>query len=484
MNAPGDRASRLWRLAAALLASALVGACAAVGTPLRADQPAAASASRAPSARTVAQTVQVTGQRGRLDAAARTQMLNRLGAQGNADLLNRQLQAMARFGDVDLYAQNEATLLVDGPATFASMFQAIEQARQTVLLQSYIIEDSEIAQRLSELLVRKRGEGVPVLVLYDAVGSIGTSTAFFDGLRAAGIPTCDLHPVNPLSRPGYWEIVNRDHRKILTVDRRIGYTGGINVSAVYSSGSFGGSKRPKASDGTTPDNGWRDTQIRLRGPAVTALDDMVRRTWQDQGCKGELPALPTTPTAAAGAGRHVVRIVPASPEQPYSEVYAMLLGAIDAATRSVHLTMAYFAPGQEMIDALTDAARRGVDVQLILPSVSDFSPVLHAGRSHYSRLLAAGVKLYELQDAVLHAKTAVIDGVVSTVGSSNMDWRSFTGNHEVNAVVFGEDFADAMNTMFQRDLAASTPITPEVWKRRPLVQRAKERFARWFEGLL
>ena len=479
MNLPGA-----WRLAVLVLSSLTLGGCAAIGQPLRADRPVAAAGVRPPASQVVAKSMQVTGQRGRLDAAARTQMLNRLGAQGSADLLNRQLLAMARFGDVDLYAQNEATLLVDGPATFASMFQAIEQARQAVLLQSYIIEDSEIAQRLSDLLVRKRAEGVQVLVLYDAIGSIGTSTAFFDGLRSAGVPTCDLHPVNPLSRPGYWEITNRDHRKILTVDRRVGYTGGINVSAVYSSGSFGGSKKPKAADGAAPENGWRDTQIRLRGPAVVALDDMVRRTWQDQGCKGDLPALAGTPQTAGGAGRHVVRIVPASPEQPYSEVYAMLLGAIDASTRSVHLTMAYFAPGQEMIDALTDAARRGVDVQLILPSVSDFSPVLHAGRSHYNALLAAGVKLHELQDAVLHAKTAVIDGVVSTVGSSNMDWRSFTGNHEVNAVVFGEDFGDAMNTMFQRDLAASTPVTPDSWKRRPLVQRAKEIFARWFEGLL
>lgn len=466
-------------LAGLVLSVLLLGGCAAIGAPLRADQPVTG----VPSVKQVASKVQVTGQRGRLGAAARAQMLARLGAQGNADVLNRHLQAMGRFGEVDLYAQNDASLLVDGPATFASMFQAIEQARQAVLLQSYIIEDSDIAQRLSELLVRKRGEGVEVRVMYDALGSIGSATAFFDILRAAGIPTCDLHPVNPLSRPGYWDIVNRDHRKILTVDRLVGYTGGINVSAVYASGSFGGSKQRKvAADGA--DNGWRDTQIRLRGPAVTALDDMVRRTWQDQGCKGDLPPLASATAAPGTAGRHVVRIVPASPDQPYSEVYALLLDAIDTSTRSVRLTMAYFAPGQEMIDALSDAAQRGVDVQLILPSVSDFSPVLHAGRSHYSRLLAAGVKLYELQDAVLHAKTAVIDGVVSTVGSSNMDWRSFTGNHEVNAVVFGEDFGDAMNSMFQRDLAASTPVTAEAWARRPLVQRTKETLARWFEGLL
>jgi cardiolipin synthase len=179
----------------------------------------------------------------------------------------------------------------------------------------------------------------------------------------------------------------------------------------------------------------------------------------------------------------MVRIVASSPDDDASRIYAMLLTAIDASQRSVYMTMAYFAPGEEMIDALCDAAGRGVDVQLVLPSKSDFSPVLHAGRSYYQRLLEAGVKIYELQDAVLHAKTAVIDGVVSTVGSSNLDWRSFTSNDEVNAVVFGEDFGDAMTRMFRQDQANSRRVTPEAWAERPLLQRTKETFARLLERL-
>jgi len=177
----------------------------------------------------------------------------------------------------------------------------------------------------------------------------------------------------------------------------------------------------------------------------------------------------------------VVRIVPSSPGQGGDRIYTLLLTAIDASQRSVYLTMAYFAPGQDMIDALCDAARRGVDVQLVLPSVSDFSPVLHAGRSHYQRLLDAGVQLHELQDAVLHAKTAVVDGVLSTVGSSNMDWRSFASNSEVNAVVLGEDFGDAMGRMFRQDVAASTTISAAAWAQRPLLQRARQGLARLFE---
>ena len=404
-------------------------------------------------------------------------MLARVAAQGGGDALKGQLLAMARFGEVDLYANNDAKLLVDGPATFASMFEAVEQARSTILLQSYIIEDSDIARRMAETLQRKRAQGVQVFVLYDAVGSIGTSDAYFDRLRAAGISTCAINPLNPLQRAGYWNITERDHRKILSVDRQIAYTGGINISGVYSSGSFGRERR--GDDARKA--GWRDTQLRVHGPAAAALDELIRAKWRDQGCAGDLPTLPPVDTKVSG--QQLMRIVPTVPNEPFSRIYALLLNAIDASTRSVYLTMAYFAPGAEMIDALCDAAQRGVDVRLILPSVSDFTPVLHAGRHQYARLLDAGVKVYELQDAVLHAKTAVIDGVLSTVGSSNMDWRSFSSNSEVNAVVLGEDFGDSMVRMFHQDRANSTAIEAAQWGQRSFAQRTKEFLASLFERL-
>jgi len=435
--------------------------------------------------------VRVTGRRGRMGSAERTALLRQLGGEGQANALNRHLLAMGRFGKVDLYAHNQARLLVDGPSTFAAMFEAIERATQSVLVQSYIIEDAAISARLAELLVRKASQGVGVAVLYDDLGSIGKSSDFVDALHAANIPTCAYNPVSPFKRAGYWGITQRDHRKILSVDRSIGFTGGINISAVYASGSFGRARLRTPEDAAR--SGWRDTQVRLQGPAVVALDDVVRRTWAQQGCRGALPA-PARPLAPPAAANDVVRIVVSGPTQaaesaganPASDegrIYAMLLDAVDAATRQIYITMAYFSPGEDMVEALADAARRGVDVRLVLPSLSDFSPVLHSGRSHYQRMLDAGVKLYELDDAVLHAKTAVIDGVVSTVGSSNMDWRSIAVNNEVNAVVLGEDFGSAMVAMFQRDLARSTPVDPAQWARRPFTQRAKEALARAFERL-
>ena len=458
------------------LGMVLVGAgCASTGAVSRADLPTLAPGANPP-AKAVAVQLQVTGQRGRLSGPEREQLLARLGREGSASLLNRQLAVMTAADSPQLYAGNSAQLLIDGPATFAAIFAAIEQARKSVLIQSYIVEDSTVARQLTELLLRKRAQGVPVLLLYDALGSIKTTKAFFDELHAAGVPTCATNPVNPLQRPGYWNITQRDHRKIFSVDRQVGFIGGINISAAYSSGSFGRGGRA----GADPAVGWRDTQVRLQGPAVAALDDLVRQTWKDQGCKGELPALPA-PKAGAAAGATVVRIIPSTPGEPVNRIYTLLLTAIDAAQRSVHLTMAYFAPGVDMLDALCDAAQRGVDVQLVLPAQSDFSPVLHAGRSYYERLLAAGVKIHELRDATLHSKTAVIDGVLSTVGSSNMDWRSFVDNAEVNAVVFGEDFGDAMARMFRADVANASAVDLAAWRERPLWQWGKEWLARWFE---
>ena len=450
--------------------------------------------SGAPTLTRVAAQVDVVGPRGPLNQAKREQAVQAAAAQGKADLLKRQIAAMSAFGDVDLYAGNDAQLLVDGPATFAAMFAAIDKARRQIVLESYIIEDADVSRQLADRLLKRRAEGLEVAVLYDGVGSLGTDEAYFDRLRQGGIAVCAFNPVNPLKqRTRYHKITQRDHRKMLVVDGETGFTGGINISAVYSSGSgsFGGgsaSKAPKAkpqssetadgkakADGKSDDKaeqkGWRDTMVQVRGPATQALHTMF--------CEGSVAAI--APPPGPPAGQQLMRVIPASPQDTENRIYTLLLGSIRASQRSVYLTMAYFAPGEDMVEALSEAARRGVDVQLILPSRSDFGPVMQAGRSHYERMLKAGVQIHELQDAVLHAKTAVIDGVVSTIGSSNMDWRSFVHNNEVNAVVLGEDFGGAMTRMFERDRTASKTIELQRWQDRGLWQRGKEYFSRMFE---
>lgn len=493
---PALRAPSSWRsgwaparrTAAALVACGLGGCVAAPNLAPRADEAvraadAVSTASSSAAVRQVARQVDVHNGRSRLGPAQREALLKRLAAQGQSDALHRHLAALAELQEDDLIAGNRSELLVDGPATFDSVFKAIEGARRSVMVESYIVEDATVATRMAELLARKRRQGVEVAMIYDAVGSIGTDAAYFEALKAAGVGVCAFNPI--LSAPARkgQSPTERDHRKIIAVDAKVAFTGGINISDVYASGSFGGSRRsaPARPDGKARDDGWRDTQVRVQGPAAAGFDHLVRATWRDQGCKG---ALGDTPPPPPPSGPDVVHIVASSPSDAYSRMYSLLMTAFDTAQQSIHVTMAYFAPGSDMIDALADAARRGVDVKLVLPSRSDFAPVLHAGRAHYQTLLEAGVRLYEFQGAVLHAKTASVDGVWSTVGSTNMDYRSFVANNEINLLVLGEDFGAHMARMFERDLAASREVTLEQWRQRPLAQRLKEfasaLFERWW----
>ncbi len=497
-----------WAVAMSLVTTLWLGACASTGPTARRITPAQADALAATPLLADVTTVGTRGQS--LGAAARDKVVTDLKGEGDAVLMARQLAVATRDGDVPLYRGNATRLLIDGPQAFAAMFAAIEAARHSVLLESYIIEDQALATRLADLLIQKRAAGVTSAMLYDDLGSLATAPAYFQRLRDHGVAVCAYNPVNPVSRLGYWGIANRDHRKILVVDDQVAFTGGINISQVYASrsrgsggsgrsgGGSGGSSGSGSGGSSTgsfrtafytgseatqaPTEGWRDTQIQLDGPAASRLADLVRETWRAQGCDGVLP--PPAGPGATTRGDRVALVLASSPAMPDNPIYAALLAAIDSSLRSVHLTMAYFAPGNDMVDALCDAAQRGVDVTLVLPSRSDFSLVLSAGRSYYARLLKAGVRIYELQTALLHAKTAVIDGVWSTVGSSNMDWRSFADNNEANAVVLGSVFADEVEAMFRRDLADSQPVTRAQWRRRPLGDRVQEWVGRLVERLL
>jgi cardiolipin synthase A/B len=434
-----------------------------------------ATASAAP----LAQQLVVRDRAGAVSPAAEGRVLAAVKAEGQGDLTELHLKALAASGPTDVYHGNTARLLLDGPATFAAMKSAIKRARGRVLLESYIVEDSKMADELAALLSEKAARGVQVALIYDGVGSIRTGAAYFDHLAEAGVAVCKFNPVNPLERPGYWGINHRDHRKVLVVDQQVAFTGGINISRAYSSGSLGRSAAP-SDDGLN--DGWRDTHIELRGPVVQAFAQSFARTWSAQGCKTPLAKAPAA--AASVPGQRVVQVLESDPRDKDNRIYTSLLAAIDASQRSVWLTMAYFAPGDDMIAALVSAAQRGVDVQLVLPGRSDLKLVLHAGRSYYDQLLAGGVRIYEMDDAVMHAKTAVIDGVFATVGSSNMDWRSFVANNEINAIVFGHDFGQQLEAVFERDVANSRRIQLEAWRQRQLSDRVMDQVGRLAERLL
>ena len=282
-------------------------------------------------------------------------------------------------------------------------------------------------------------------------------------------------PLNPLAARDGWQWNQRDHRKLLIVDGRIAFLGGINISSVYSGGSFG-KPRPGDAEGVLA---WRDTDLQLEGPVVAELQKLFLATWQSQHGP-PLPVRDYFPPLQA-VGTQVVRAIGSSPEEKFSLIYATLLSAIGSAETSVRITNAYFAPDPQLLQALLAAAARGVEVTLILPSHTDSWLVFHAGRSHYAQLLEGGVRIFERRGVVLHSKTALVDGVWATVGSTNLDWRSFLHNHELNAVMLGADFGQQVQAMFDRDLAASNAIDLAAWRRRSPTLHVQEWFGRLWE---
>ena len=417
-----------------------------------------------------------------LSAESSKELIAKLGGAKSSDVLARHLALEQAVADSPLVLGNRVVILENGPNTYATMFSAIAAARDSINMETYILEDDEVGKKLADALIAKQAEGVQVNLIHDAVGTLGTSKEYFKRLSDAGIKVLTFNPVNPLAAKSGWTVNQRDHRKLLVVDGRSAVLGGINISSVYSSsvrGSSGGSMSGGSRGGEKKGLPWRDTDLLIEGPVVAPLQKLFMETWQGQ--KGEPLAPRQYFPALQAQGQEVVRAIGSAPDEPFSQIYVTLISAINSAESEILLTNAYFVPDPQLMSALVGAVARGVDVKLIVPSTTDSSLVFHAGRSHYEPLLQGGVKLYERREALLHAKTAVIDGVWATVGSTNLDWRSFLHNQELTAVILGADFGAKMRAAFERDLAVSQPITLEAWQRRPISTRAKEMFARLWE---
>ena len=400
---------------------------------------------------------------------------------GDTDILTRHIAVSEAISGSPMVTGNQVTLLEDGPATYAAMFAAIRAATANINFATYIFEPDEVGKQFADLLMEKRRQGVEVNVIYDSVGSHRTPKTFFDAMRKAGIRVVEFNPVNPLSALPGSGLNNRSHRKLIVVDGSTAFVGGVNISNVYSTGSHvdAGSRASGASRRTT--GSWRDTHLQIEGPVVAEFQKIFLQSWEKQKAEpltgNYLPAL-------SPKGRHIVRAIASTPDEQRNELYLTLLSAVTFAERNIYLTNAYFAPDPQFIEALQAAAKRGVDVKLILPGTTDSWLAFHAGRSHYADLLAAGVKIYERRGPLLHAKTSTIDGVWSSVGTTNLDWRSFLHNDEVDAAILGREFAQQMEAMFARDIEKSDQITPEQWARRSPALRLKEWSARMLEYML
>ncbi|MBL0224695.1 MAG: cardiolipin synthase [Geobacteraceae bacterium] len=387
------------------------------------------------------------------------------------DVLERHTTVVESVTESPLTKGNRVDLLADGQAAYAAMFKAIKGARDHINLESYIFEDDETGRKFADLLLKKQSEGVQVNIIYDSLGSMKTPAAFFQRLEDGGIKVVGFNPLNPLSGRETWGLTHRDHRKILIIDGRVAIMGGINISKVYSSSPL------KRKRNVAAPVHWRDTDIQIKGPAVAELQKLFLDTWMKQ--KGEKPTQRNYFPAPAEAGDTLVRVVGSTPGETNRIPFIVYVSAITFAEHTIHMTNSYFIPDDQIVKALSDAAGRGVDVKIILPGITDSKLAFHAQRYHYSGLLKSGVKIYEHGTSLLHAKTAVIDRVWSTVGSTNMDYLSLLSNDEVNAVMLGRDFAGEMEAMFAGDLANSRQVLWEEWEKRPYLPRIRE----WFVNL-
>jgi cardiolipin synthase len=396
-------------------------------------------------------------------------------ATGSTDLLERQTNVMQAVSEMPLIEGNKVTLLVDGPATYDAMFEAIRSAKNHINLETFLFSDDATGRAFAELLLLKRSEGVQVNVIYDSVGSLCTSASLFDRLRDGGIEVLQFNPINPFKARDGWRPLKRDHRKLLVVDGKVAIMGGMNISGVYSGGISGISQEKEGLP-------WRDTDIQIEGPAVAECQRLFLDTWKAQ--KGpELPKMDYFPSLSE-AGKDLVQVLGSESGKRRRVTFIMYVSAIVFAKKTIHLTTAYFVPDEQALKSLIGAASRGVDVKIILPKRSDEPIAVAAGRYYYSDLLKKGIKIYERRSAMLHAKTAVIDGVWSTVGSTNMDYWSFLHDNELNAVILSRDFAGKMEELFDWDLSKSDEIRWEKWKERPRLPRVWEWFMHLFAHFL
>ena len=339
---------------------------------------------------------------------------------------------------------NRAQVLLNGDEIFPAMLTAIRRARTTITFANFIYEDGAIADEMATALAERCRAGVNVDVLLDAVGSSQMPRQYWTRLEDAGCQVAWYHSLNPFAIK---RINHRNHRRILVIDGRIGFTGGTGVGEQWTG------------DGRRPEH-WRQTDVRVEGPIVRSLQAAFAENWRD--ATGILLGGDRYFPAPQRRGDLAVQSVKSSPASGAAEAYLLFRLAIDGARWSIHLTNPYFVPDDGMADALVRAARRGVSVSIITAGVAQGvldRLVLQASRAHFSRASKAGVKIYEYGPALLHAKTMVVDGRWVSIGSANLDNRSFALNNELNLVFMDRDIASRLIQVFHEDLKFSRPVS-------------------------
>ena len=356
---------------------------------------------------------------------------------------------------------NRVEILLNGEEIFPAKLALIRSARRTINYAQYVFEDGAPAKDIADALAERCRAGIKVNVLLDAVGALAMPNEFRDEMKDGGCRVENFRPLRPFSinRANY-----RNHRRILVVDGLVGITGGAGTS-----GKWSGNGRQEGH--------WRDTDIQIEGPVVEQLQGAFAENW-----------LEATGVAIGGPeyfprrrleskGDVDAQVVRSSPAGGGTAMYTMFLLALASARHSIHITNPYFVPDEKMIDTLLAAAKRGVEIKLLIPGAIDHNLVRQASRSEFGRLLESGVQIYEYRPALLHAKTMVVDGIWATVGSTNLDHRSFSLNDELNVAIYDVATAQKLELIFAEDLSNSRRILYDDWNHRGMASRFLELLA-------
>ncbi len=395
--------------------------------------------------------------------------------QNNAEVKrSKELALMLLWdGSSPLTANNSVKLLVNGENKFPEVLKALAQAKNHIHIEYYIYEDDNIGKTIEDVLIKKAKEGVTVRFIYDDFGSRSIRKKLVKRLKKGGVkvfPFAKIFFIAFANRLNY-----RNHRKIIVIDGKTAFTGGINVSDRY----INNSNDPKRFF-------WRDTHLRIDGPGVQYLQYLFLCDWNFCAKDNVQPKeeyFPREKSFPVGANK-VVQIAASGPDSDTPTIMFSLLQAINLATKEILITTPYFIPGSSLIDALIIASLSGISVKLLVPGISDSWLVNLAARSYYGDLLNAGIHIYQYKKGFVHAKTMVTDGSLAVIGTANMDQRSFDLNFEVNAFVYDTETASQLRNVFFEDLKDAERIDPAFWNKRPLYNLLFERIARLISPLL
>lgn len=375
------------------------------------------------------------------------------------------IKLLLRNNNAFLTKNNEVKMLINGEEKFSSLLLDLDKASNHIHLEYYIFEEDEIGEKIINKLIQKATEGVDVRFVYDDVGS-NLSYTLRSRLKKAGVLAKAIMPVY---FPKFSKANYRDHRKIVVIDGSIGYVGGINVADRYVNKK--GQKH------------WRDTHLRIVGNAVHSLQIAFLLNWyyaskEKIGFNRNLfPEISTTTNQC-------IQIAGSGPDTDWASIMQAFFVAIGSATKRVWITTPYFIPNEPVLTAIKTAALSGIDVQIIFPYNADSKIVHYASMSYMKEVLEAGVKVHLYTNGFIHAKTLLVDDVFSSVGTANMDYRSFDQNYEINAMVYSESFAEELATQFLIDVEQCVPLQLSRWEQRPIRKRLLQSTARLLAPLL